>query len=185
MRRLEELIRGRGLYVAQKDQTVHDVARLMASKRIGAIPVLSGQCLVGIFSERDLLTRVVAAGLNAQTTTVEQVMTRDVVVAEADEASEVALARMKQAGVRHLPVVAQGQLIGIVSLRDLLLAELEVKSLVLRKIGAAVQYVPPTGVMMVVWRCLACGHHIQGDAPPDPCPGCDVPREYFELVVED
>ena len=76
--------------------------------------------LVGIFSERDVMRRVVAAGLNPEKTTVANVMTKDLVVGKPTDDINAALQKMHALGCRHLPVVDSGNLVGMVSLRDLL-----------------------------------------------------------------
>jgi CBS domain-containing protein len=96
----------------------------MAEKNVGAIAVLDGSRLVGIFSERDVITRVVAKSLDPRTTPVDQVMTKNLIVAEAEENEESCLRKMKAANCRHLPVVSGGNVIGMISLRDLLQVEL-------------------------------------------------------------
>jgi CBS domain-containing protein len=99
--------------------TVRDASRNMAERHIGAVLVGQGRRLQGIFTERDVLTRVVARGLDPDTTPLDKVMTRDPdTVGPSDMALEV-LERMRVSGYRHLPVVEEGQVIAIVSIRDL------------------------------------------------------------------
>jgi CBS domain-containing protein len=127
MKTLRNLVAGREVYAIQKDLTVREAALYMASKYVGAVPVLDGTRLVGIFSERDVITRVVAQGFEPNATKVEDVMTKDLVVADADETCESCLWKMKQASCRHLPVVEKDQLLGFISLRDLLMVEIDEK----------------------------------------------------------
>jgi CBS domain-containing protein len=87
--------------------------------------------------------RVVAKGLDPDATRVGDVMTRDLVVSEAGESHEDGVRKMKQAGCRHLPVVEGGQLIGIVSLRDLLQVDLSEKDEEIRWLNAYIHYTPP------------------------------------------
>ncbi|MGH7376943.1 MAG: CBS domain-containing protein, partial [Candidatus Methylomirabilales bacterium] len=96
----------------------------------------------GIFSERDLMSRVVARGLDPKTTPIGQVMTKEILVGEADEAVETALAKMKQKNIRHLPVIDGNQLIGMASLPDLLLLEVTLKDEEIRLLNAYIHYVP-------------------------------------------
>ena len=121
---------------------IRDAAQLMAAEKIGAVPVVDADRLVGIFTERDLLTRVVAAGLDPGSTAVGEVMSTELVVAEATESYEVCLQRMQQAGVRHLIVLEQGRLFGIVSLRDLMRVDLHEKDETLTLLNAYVHYIP-------------------------------------------
>jgi CBS domain-containing protein len=99
----------------------------MSSKHVGAIPILDGDKLVGIFSERDVINRVVARGYEPRTTKVEDVMTKELVVAGADESYESCLWKMKQAACRHLPIVEEGRLLGVLSIRDLLMVDIDEK----------------------------------------------------------
>jgi len=99
--------------------TVRDASRNMAERHIGAVLIGQGRRLQGIFTERDVLTRVVARGLDPETTPLEKVMTRDPdTVGPGDMALEV-LDRMRASGYRHLPVVEGGEVVAIVSIRDL------------------------------------------------------------------
>ena len=120
MKQIAEIIEGRPLIHAERSENVRDVARKMSDKNVGAVAVLSAGKLVGMFSERDLMKRVVAAGLNPDNTAVEAVMTKDIlVVAPVDDLDD-ALQKMHSIGCRHLPVVESGNLVGMISLRDLL-----------------------------------------------------------------
>lgn len=99
--------------------TVQEACEAMAAKRIGAVVVGSSTNLAGIFTERDLLMRVVAKGLIPRDITLEQVMTPnpDTLGPDADPFS--ALQTMREHNYRHLPVVEDGRLIAMVSIRDL------------------------------------------------------------------
>jgi CBS domain-containing protein len=120
MRQIAEIIEGRPLIHAELSENVRDVARKMSERNVGAVAVLDGGKLVGVFSERDLMKRVVAAGLNPEVTPVEKVMTKDIVVAKPVDDLDDALEKMHSIGCRHLPVVEGGNLVGMISLRDLL-----------------------------------------------------------------
>jgi CBS domain-containing protein len=128
MKTVRELVTGREVYAIQKDITVHEAAVYMATKHVGAVAVLEGARLVGIFSERDVITRIVARGSNPEATKVADVMTKDLVVADADESCESCLWKMKQAACRHLPIVQEDKLLGVISLRDLLMVEIDEKA---------------------------------------------------------
>jgi CBS domain-containing protein len=120
MKQVAELIEGHPLILAESSDNVRDVAKKMSERNIGAIAVLDSGKLAGIFSERDLMTRVVAPGLSPDDTPVASVMTRSIVAAEPDEDIVSAMQKMYAQGCRHLPVVEQGKLVGMLSLRDLL-----------------------------------------------------------------
>ncbi len=85
MHRLRSVLRSRRVISVSPTASVHDAAVTMTQGRVGAIPVLDGERLVGIFSERDLMTRVVVRGLDARTTAVSEVMTSEVTIASLEE----------------------------------------------------------------------------------------------------
>jgi CBS domain-containing protein len=120
MRTIGEIIQGNPLFHAKSSDTVLDVAKMMSDKNVGAVAVLDSGRLVGIFSERDLMKRVVAAGLDPKRTQVVNVMTKELVVGRPDDDINDALQKMHSIGCRHLPVVDSGNLMGMISLRDLL-----------------------------------------------------------------
>ena len=123
MTTIGSFIQSRPVFALQQQASVLEAAKFMAEKNIGALAILDGSRLVGIFSERDVITRVVAKGLDPGKTSLAQVMTKEIVVASQDESDESCLRKMKTANCRHLPVVAGDKLIGLVSLRDLLQVE--------------------------------------------------------------
>jgi CBS domain-containing protein len=105
-----------------------EAARLMAARHIGALPILDGDRLAGIVTERDILARIVAADLDPGSTPVAHIMSTELLVADIGEPCEVCLQRMQQAHVRHLIVLDQGRLAGILSLRDLMAVDLDEKA---------------------------------------------------------
>ena len=110
--------------IVAPDSNVADAARRMAERSVGAVLVLDGTRLLGIFTERDVL-KVVAAGLEAAgAMTVSALMTRYPETIESTETTEHAASLMVHGGFRHLPVVDGGTLVGIVSIRDLMRVEL-------------------------------------------------------------
>ena len=127
MMSIKEFISNRSVFTVDRNVSVQAAVEYMAEKNIGAVSVMNGDRLVGIFSERDVINRVVAKGLNPATTTVINVMTSNLVVASADETYESCLRKMKQANCRHLPVVEGDKLVGFISLRDLLQVDISEK----------------------------------------------------------
>lgn len=99
--------------------TVRQAARLMREKKIAAVLVMEGERLVGIVTERDMTVRVVAAGLDPDTTPVGDVMTGDPDTLAPNDTASDALRMMKSRNYRHLPVVEGGTVVGMVSVRDL------------------------------------------------------------------
>jgi CBS domain-containing protein len=121
MKTISDIIKDQVPCSVTKDQTVFEVARYMTDCQVGAVPVVEGDRILGIFSERDLMTRVIVKELDPKSTPVGDVMTTDVVVIDTNESYENCIRKMKQLNCRHLPVVSQDRkLIGVISLRDLL-----------------------------------------------------------------
>lgn len=124
-RRVKDVMERRKLVKVAPAATVAKTARLMATKRVGAVAVVEGNGLVGIFTERDALFRVIAEGRDPATTRVSDVMTRDPKTIGPDESFGLALLVMHDNGFRHLPVVENGLPVGIVSTRSALDPDLE------------------------------------------------------------
>ena len=120
MKQIAELIEGQTLTVIEPGWTVFSAAQRMAERNIGAVAVVDHGTLAGVFSERDIMSRVVAKGLDPNDTAVDAVMTKEIVVAEPNENVDTALQKMHSIGSRHLPVVHDGKLVGMISIRDLL-----------------------------------------------------------------
>ena len=118
-RRIPDIIGPQTLVTLTPRDCAHDAAQLMTTHRISAILVVEGDCLVGICTERDIVTRVVAADCNPPTTPLAAVMTADHDCVTPDATLAEAWDRMSRGGYRHLPVVADGSAVGIVSVRDL------------------------------------------------------------------
>jgi CBS domain-containing protein len=110
---------------APKDTTVAEAARLMKEQRVGALLVLDGERLTGIFTERDALFRVVAEGRDPGATRLRDVMTLNPRTIAPDRPFGHALHMMHEGGFRHVPVVDAGRPVGVVSARDALGPELE------------------------------------------------------------
>jgi CBS domain-containing protein len=143
MKKVGEIVRDRPLLFVHEGISVHAAAQFMSDKKIGAVPVLDGERLVGVFSERDLMTRVVVPGRDPHSTFVRDVMTRDLVVASPTDDTEDCEAKMAERGCRHLPVVQADRLLGFLSLRDLLRSDLDDKSEELAIMTYYAQSVPP------------------------------------------
>jgi CBS domain-containing protein len=110
---------------APPDTLVSEAAKLMAAKNTGAVMVVDDDCLVGIVTERDVVFRVVAKGLDARVTRLADVMTRSPHTVGPDKPFGYALLIMQEQGFRHLPVVEDGKPVGIVSSRSAMDPELE------------------------------------------------------------
>jgi CBS domain-containing protein len=129
-----EIVRDRPIYFVVAGDSVLQAAHYMAEHQIGAVPVLDESYQpgtfvdqVGIFSERDVMTRVVAQKLNPASIKVGEVMTKKVAVLSEDHTYKDALAIMEQLHIRHLPVLVGRRIVGCISIRDLREAEAETK----------------------------------------------------------
>ena len=117
---IPDVVRDQKITLLPPTAMVMDAVRLMAMKHVGAVIVGLDHRIEGIFTERDLLMRVVARGLDPDTTPVLRVMTRDPETVSPDQDALDALNRMNDRGFRHLPVVdGDSRVVGIVSIRDL------------------------------------------------------------------
>lgn len=143
MKTIGTVVEGREVYHIGADRTVRDASRYMTERRVGAVAVLVENRLVGILSERDIMGRVVAKGLDPDATPVRQVMTQDLVVANVGDSHDDGLRKMRQAGCRHLPVVEGDRLVGMVSQRDLLQVDLTEKDEEIRWLNAYIHFIPP------------------------------------------
>ena len=123
--RVKEVMDRRKLVTVRPSESVTDVARLMEQRRVGAVVVVEHKIPVGIFTERDALFRVIAQGRDPVATRVVDVMTANPKTIAPTESFGAALVAMHDNGYRHLPVVEEGQLVGIVSTRSALDPDLE------------------------------------------------------------
>lgn len=137
-----DLVKGQDTYRADVGQSVFELAQAMVDRNIGAVPVLRGGELVGIFSERDLMKRVVVAGRDPQTTLVSEVMTEDPLTVGPHEELETCMVLMRRHGFRHIPICDGKLLKGILSLRDLMLHHLSEKDEEVRMMRAYIQATP-------------------------------------------
>jgi CBS domain-containing protein len=144
MHTLEQVLRNRNLVAAHPSDSVLTVLHRMTHAKVGAIALVDAGELAGVFSERDLMTRVVVLGLDPATTPVAEVMTRDVVTADVHETRDECLQKMQRRGCRHLPVLANGQVIAMLSMRDLLRDEIEEQFEEIRHLRAYVYQTPPS-----------------------------------------
>jgi CBS domain-containing protein len=142
MKTVKAVVAGQATITVAPLTSVAEAAQLMAAHRIGAVPVVEGERLVGIFSERDVMTRVVATNRDPAATRVGDVMSTDLVVADISEGHDSCLNRMQQARVRHLLVLDQSRLAGIVSFRDLLAVDLDEKNEEITLLNAYIHYIP-------------------------------------------
>ena len=115
---VRSVMQRRNVLKAPPETLVSQAAKLMAKKNVGAVMVIEDGRLVGIFTERDIAFRVVARGLDAKTIKLADVMTPAPDTVDADKPFGYALLRMHERGFRHLPVIKDGNVVGIVSARS-------------------------------------------------------------------
>ncbi len=111
--------KGTDIWSIAPDVSVFAAIELMSEKGVGALLVLDAQKLVGIMSERDYTRKVILKGKSSRETLVKAIMTSPVICTDAAQSLDVCMAMMTEKRIRHLPVLENGELIGIVSLGDL------------------------------------------------------------------
>jgi CBS domain-containing protein len=107
------------LHVIEPEASVMDAVEKMCGARVGALLVMDGRALLGIFSERDLMTRVLLSKRDPERTLVKDVMTQRAICVGLGVAPREAMSLMTHRRVRHLPVVSDNQIVGIVSIGDM------------------------------------------------------------------
>jgi CBS domain-containing protein len=121
MRPIKQLLDGksRDIISVSPNASVFDALKILADTDVGALLVMDGDRMVGIFSERDYARRVVLQGKTSRDTIVREVMTERIVCVQPNQTVEEAMAMMTEVRCRHLPVVEHGRVIGVVSIGDL------------------------------------------------------------------
>lgn len=120
METIREILKGREAFTVHSGTTIKETVNYMASKSVGLVPVMKDDKLIGVFSERDLVKRVISKDKDMNSTLVDDVMSKNLVVAKIDETNESLLAKMKEAKTRHILIIDNDKLVGVLSLRDLL-----------------------------------------------------------------
>lgn len=120
MESIKDILGGREVFTIQSGSSIKDAVNYMASKGVGLVPVMKDEKLIGVFSERDLVKRVIAKDKDLFLTLVNDVMSTNLIIAKIDETNESVLAKMKEAKTRHILIVDSEKLVGVLSLRDLL-----------------------------------------------------------------
>ncbi len=133
MSTVRDIIRKKGneIWSVAPDMSVYEAMKSMAEKNVGALLVMQGDQVVGIASERDFVRKVDLKNLAARDTTIKQIMTAEVISIQASEPLEECMEKMIEKNIRHLPVYDGQQLLGLISVRDVLKEVIEVqKSLI-------------------------------------------------------
>ena len=127
MAAVKQLLQGKGhdIWSIGPEASVYDAIELMADKEVGALVVLEGDSLVGVLSERDYARKVVLQGRSSKGTKIKEIMTSRVVYARPKQTVEECMALMTDKRIRHLPVMDGDELLGVISIGDLVKAIIE------------------------------------------------------------
>jgi CBS domain-containing protein len=128
MSRVRDIVQDRELFFVEENHSVARVARRMVELHVGAILVLNGEQLKGVFSERDLMKRVVLERLDPDQTPVSSVMSTNIATIDESATLEEAMEAMRERNCRHLPVTREGRVVNFLSMRDLMNFELASKT---------------------------------------------------------
>ena len=112
-------VKGTDVWCVEPDATVFDALRRMAEKEVGALVVTEGAQVVGLISEREYAPKVVLQGRTSPTTLVKEIMISPVIYIHRDQAIEECMSLMTEKRTRHLPVIEDGKLVGLISIGDI------------------------------------------------------------------
>lgn len=121
MKTVKDLLEDKGhdVWSIGPGDSVYDAIELMADKEVGALMVMEGTKLVGVISERDYARKVILKGYSSKNTQIKEIMTTRVMYAQPDQTVEECMALMTEKRIRHLPILEGGQLLGVISIGDL------------------------------------------------------------------
>ncbi len=124
MKRVKRILENKGdeIWSVGPSQSVYDAICLLAEKAIGALVVLDGEKLVGIISERDYARQIILKGRSSENTMVKDIMSQDVVTSPSSKQIEECMQLMTENRIRHLPIVDDDKLVGMISIGDLVRA---------------------------------------------------------------
>ena len=136
MATVRDMIRKKGyeVFTIAPEATVFEALNLMAEHNIGALLVMTGDEIKGIVSERDCIRKVDVMGRNTKDTPISQIMTSDVITVDADQPLEDCMGLMIEKNIRHLPVCEGKNLLGLLSVRDVLREVIEVQQMMLSQL---------------------------------------------------
>ncbi|MBI4209696.1 MAG: CBS domain-containing protein [Deltaproteobacteria bacterium] len=117
---IRRIFKKRGVVSVPPDATVEQAARQMTLEKVGSVLVMEKGTPVGIFTERDLLNRVVAKGSDARTTPIREVMSKRLVTIDIDASTEECYNRMQETKCRRVPISEDGKIVGMITMRDIL-----------------------------------------------------------------
>ena len=114
--------KGGTTWTVSPDTTVYDALNLMSEKDIGALIVVDDGDVIGLFSERDYARKVILQGKSSKQTTVEEIMTQEVLCVGPEQSVAKCMALMTDKHIRHIPILNKGQLVGVISIGDVVKA---------------------------------------------------------------
>lgn len=146
MKSVEQVLgaKGRAVWSVPPDATVYQALKLMAEKEVGALLVLDSGRLAGVISERDYARKVILHGKSSLETRVQDIMTAEVVCVAPAQSVEECMALMTAHRVRHLPVLTDGALLGVVSIGDVVKACLDEKDFLIHQLESYITGSPAT-----------------------------------------
>lgn len=109
----------RAVLTALESESVHEAMKLMSEENVGALIIVDGEKVVGILTDKDCTRKILLHERSARSTTVSEVMSKNVVFVTSDDVAEACMALMIKEGIAHLPVIDQNALIGVISMGDL------------------------------------------------------------------
>lgn len=127
-------VKGNQIWSVSPDATVFSALELMAEKNVGALVVLDGENLAGIFSERDYARKVILKGKASKETSVEEIMTSDVTTVRPGQSVDECMALMTERRIRHLPVFEGEKLVGLISIGDVVKAVISEREFMIQQL---------------------------------------------------
>jgi CBS domain-containing protein len=136
LKSVRQVLKAKGYAVetVSPETTVYDALQKMSNRELGALVVLEEGNICGLVSERDYARKVVLQGKNSRETPVQEIMTRRVINVEPQQTVEACMVLMSDKHIRHLPVIEEGRLIGIVSIGDIVKAVIEAQRLTIEEL---------------------------------------------------
>jgi len=136
MTTVRDILRAKGnqIWWVSLDTTVFSALELMAEKNVGALVVLDGENLAGIFSERDYARKVILKGKASKETSVEEIMTSEVTTVDPGQSVDECMALMTDKRIRHLPVFEEEKLVGLISIGDVVKAVISEREFVIKQL---------------------------------------------------
>jgi CBS domain-containing protein len=131
--------KGHAVISVQPSSTVYDAIKLMADKNIGAVAVVEGDRLVGIFTERDYARKVILRGKASPTTLVAEVMSKNPICVFPEHTVEQCMALMTQKTFRHLPVLEANRMVGMISIGDLVKSIIQEQEFIIDQLAHYIQ----------------------------------------------